>query len=256
MSKAECRKFAPNVFNKNKCASCFKAKEEHSDEALENNRVSSVLQFSLACRPHSWPHHLTNKSGLHHLTCRWCVCVCVFDGNQDNVFHISLFFCLQKKKKKKSDWKGERKEFFGIMLGVFVRTSVFLFMSGKSSFERWRRGCNRRVSLDRVFIQPERYIPIVSSQWVVRHSYLWRCCRRDKRLHNEQFRLEITWHRHQNWWAPFLKKLSTSPYYQQTRRQTNQQTKEKETEKKSRARRDGNPQKASPTLWIDIVYAQ
>lgn len=106
-------------------------------------------------------------------------------------------------------------------------------MSGKSSFERWRRGCNRRVSLDRVFIQPERYIPIVSSQWVVRHSYLWRCCRRDKRLHNEQFRLEITWHRHQNWWAPFLKKLSTSPYYQQTRRQTNQQTKEKETERKS-----------------------
>jgi hypothetical protein len=40
MSKADCRKFAPNVFNKNKCASCFKAKEEHSDEALENNRVT------------------------------------------------------------------------------------------------------------------------------------------------------------------------------------------------------------------------
>ncbi|XP_057372527.1 protein outspread-like [Daphnia carinata] len=40
MSKADCRKFAPNVFNKNKCASCFKAKEEHSDEALENNRAS------------------------------------------------------------------------------------------------------------------------------------------------------------------------------------------------------------------------
>ncbi|EFX80703.1 hypothetical protein DAPPUDRAFT_318415 [Daphnia pulex] len=40
MSKADCRKFAPNVFNKNKCASCFKAKDEHSDEALENNRAS------------------------------------------------------------------------------------------------------------------------------------------------------------------------------------------------------------------------
>ena len=40
MSKADCRKFAPNVFNKNKCATCFKAKEEHSDEALENNRVT------------------------------------------------------------------------------------------------------------------------------------------------------------------------------------------------------------------------
>ena len=38
MSKADCRKFAPNVFNKNKCATCFKAKEEHSDEA--HNRVT------------------------------------------------------------------------------------------------------------------------------------------------------------------------------------------------------------------------
>lgn len=38
--KSDCRKFAPNIFNKNKCAACFKAKEEHSDEALENNRVT------------------------------------------------------------------------------------------------------------------------------------------------------------------------------------------------------------------------
>lgn len=37
---AECRKFAPNIFNKSKCSSCFKQKEEHSAEALECNRVS------------------------------------------------------------------------------------------------------------------------------------------------------------------------------------------------------------------------
>ncbi|CAD1468881.1 unnamed protein product, partial [Heterotrigona itama] len=35
---AECRKFAPNIFNKSKCSSCFKQKEEHSAEALECNR--------------------------------------------------------------------------------------------------------------------------------------------------------------------------------------------------------------------------
>lgn len=39
---AECRKFAPNIFNKSKCSSCFKQKEEHSAEALECNRVSLV----------------------------------------------------------------------------------------------------------------------------------------------------------------------------------------------------------------------
>lgn len=40
MSKADCRKFVPNIFNKSKCATCFKAKDEHSEEALENNRAS------------------------------------------------------------------------------------------------------------------------------------------------------------------------------------------------------------------------
>ncbi|TGZ45611.1 Protein outspread [Temnothorax longispinosus] len=39
---AECRKFAPNIFNKSKCSSCFKQKEEHSAEALECNRIKFV----------------------------------------------------------------------------------------------------------------------------------------------------------------------------------------------------------------------
>ncbi|XP_012265785.2 protein outspread isoform X2 [Athalia rosae] len=37
---SECRKFAPNIFNKSKCSSCFKQKEEHSAEALECNRAT------------------------------------------------------------------------------------------------------------------------------------------------------------------------------------------------------------------------
>ncbi|PBC33671.1 Protein outspread [Apis cerana cerana] len=39
---AECRKFAPNIFNKSKCSSCFKQKEEHSAEALECNRIYKI----------------------------------------------------------------------------------------------------------------------------------------------------------------------------------------------------------------------
>lgn len=38
--RSECRKFAPNIFNKTKCTNCFKQKEEHTAEALECNRVS------------------------------------------------------------------------------------------------------------------------------------------------------------------------------------------------------------------------
>ncbi|XP_076382798.1 myosin phosphatase Rho interacting protein outspread isoform X3 [Megalopta genalis] len=40
---AECRKFAPNIFNKSKCSSCFKQKEEHSAEALECNRATRKI---------------------------------------------------------------------------------------------------------------------------------------------------------------------------------------------------------------------
>ncbi|KAL2720932.1 protein outspread isoform X5 [Vespula squamosa] len=44
---AECRKFAPNIFNKSKCSSCFKQKEEHSAEALECNRDAPRESFSI-----------------------------------------------------------------------------------------------------------------------------------------------------------------------------------------------------------------
>ncbi|CAG9585068.1 unnamed protein product [Danaus chrysippus] len=36
--RSDCRKFAPNIFNKSKCTNCFRQKEEHSAEALESNR--------------------------------------------------------------------------------------------------------------------------------------------------------------------------------------------------------------------------
>ncbi|XP_075221096.1 myosin phosphatase Rho interacting protein outspread isoform X3 [Lycorma delicatula] len=39
----ECRKFAPNIFNKTKCTNCFRQKEEHSAEALESNRASRKI---------------------------------------------------------------------------------------------------------------------------------------------------------------------------------------------------------------------
>ncbi|KAH8037671.1 hypothetical protein HPB51_015105 [Rhipicephalus microplus] len=37
-STTECRKFAPNIFNKSKCQNCFRTKDAHSAEALESNR--------------------------------------------------------------------------------------------------------------------------------------------------------------------------------------------------------------------------
>ncbi|KAL7635481.1 UNVERIFIED_CONTAM: hypothetical protein RMT77_014550 [Armadillidium vulgare] len=37
--KPECRKFQPNIFNKSKCTSCFRQREEHSAEALDLNRA-------------------------------------------------------------------------------------------------------------------------------------------------------------------------------------------------------------------------
>jgi len=35
----KCRKFEANIFNKAKCQNCFKSKEDHCAEALENSRV-------------------------------------------------------------------------------------------------------------------------------------------------------------------------------------------------------------------------
>lgn len=39
-STTECRKFAPNIFNKSKCQNCFRTKDAHSAEALESNRAT------------------------------------------------------------------------------------------------------------------------------------------------------------------------------------------------------------------------
>ncbi|XP_059078870.1 protein outspread-like [Tigriopus californicus] len=35
MGLGECRKFVPNIFNKQKCSNCYKLKLQHSEEALE-----------------------------------------------------------------------------------------------------------------------------------------------------------------------------------------------------------------------------
>ncbi|XP_069672228.1 protein outspread isoform X4 [Periplaneta americana] len=40
LMRSECRKFAPNIFNKSKCTNCFRQKEEHSAEALQSNRAT------------------------------------------------------------------------------------------------------------------------------------------------------------------------------------------------------------------------
>ncbi|KAK3586036.1 hypothetical protein CHS0354_033163 [Potamilus streckersoni] len=40
---SKCRKFEPNIFNKTKCQNCFSAKEQHSAEALENNKASRKI---------------------------------------------------------------------------------------------------------------------------------------------------------------------------------------------------------------------
>lgn len=42
---AECRKFSPNIFNKNKCTLCFGKREEHNPAALDYNRVSLTLHI-------------------------------------------------------------------------------------------------------------------------------------------------------------------------------------------------------------------
>lgn len=43
---AECRKFSPNIFNKNKCTGCFGKREEHNAAALDHNRVSGTDNIS------------------------------------------------------------------------------------------------------------------------------------------------------------------------------------------------------------------
>ncbi|XP_049830062.1 protein outspread isoform X1 [Schistocerca gregaria] len=43
LMRPECKQFAPNIFNKSKCANCFRQKEEHSAEALESNRATRTI---------------------------------------------------------------------------------------------------------------------------------------------------------------------------------------------------------------------
>ena len=43
MANAECRKFAPNIFNKSKCSNCFRLKEDHSASAIELNKASRKI---------------------------------------------------------------------------------------------------------------------------------------------------------------------------------------------------------------------
>ena len=43
MWKNECKKFKPNIFNKNKCANCYRDREQHSDEALEVNKATRIV---------------------------------------------------------------------------------------------------------------------------------------------------------------------------------------------------------------------
>ena len=43
MASTECRKFAPNIFNKSKCSACFRIKEDHSASAIEFNKASRKI---------------------------------------------------------------------------------------------------------------------------------------------------------------------------------------------------------------------
>ena len=43
MWKNECKKFKPNIFNKNKCANCYRDRDQHSDEALEVNKATRIV---------------------------------------------------------------------------------------------------------------------------------------------------------------------------------------------------------------------
>lgn len=64
--RSDCRKFAPNIFNKSKCTNCFRQKEEHSAEALESNRVSGNDPFkSKIGMPNTF--FLINKTRIKYL---------------------------------------------------------------------------------------------------------------------------------------------------------------------------------------------
>lgn len=48
--KSNCRKFAPNIFNKSKCQTCFRDKDAHTAEALESSKAylsSFIVKINL-----------------------------------------------------------------------------------------------------------------------------------------------------------------------------------------------------------------
>ena len=58
MGSNRCKKFQANIFDKSKCQNCFRAKEQHSAEALESSRVSSVYLIKCKCTTkHDNPDH-------------------------------------------------------------------------------------------------------------------------------------------------------------------------------------------------------
>jgi len=42
-SMNQCRRFQANMFSKIRCQHCFKARESHTNEALDNGKVTFVL---------------------------------------------------------------------------------------------------------------------------------------------------------------------------------------------------------------------
>ena len=43
MWKNDCKKFKPNIFNKQKCSNCFRIREQHSQDALDVNRQTRIV---------------------------------------------------------------------------------------------------------------------------------------------------------------------------------------------------------------------
>ncbi|CAK9821947.1 Protein outspread, partial [Anthophora retusa] len=95
---AECRKFAPNIFNKSKCSSCFKQKEEHSAEALECNRATRRISkcgylFVAPGWDFSNPLNRTKVSERARWQRRWFV---LYDDGELTYSvdeHVSFFIC-------------------------------------------------------------------------------------------------------------------------------------------------------------------
>ena len=70
----KCRKFEANIFNKAKCQHCFKSKEEHSAEALENSRVCTAVFFT-----RFFKHPYLHSHNIH--------CTCFYHATACNATH-------------------------------------------------------------------------------------------------------------------------------------------------------------------------